>query len=1299
MSSSAKYAYDFDPSGDSAAARVCRRVVETASAGGTVLELGTGPGSISRVLSEQYDVRIVGVEIDPEAAKRAERYCQEIFVGDLEREVLSGLEGRRFRVIVAADVLEHLKDPGTVLKRLANHIEPGGRLIISVPHIGYCGLMAALACGEFPYATKGLLDETHLRFYTPRSFSRLLELSGWRVESDEHFIIGPLDTEYAHYWTRLPAEEQQILMQLPHAMTYQWVMTVVRRSENQAVEPYARELSPPHFGDMIRSTARRLDQEIIAHQETRDHRYREHREFLETLEGERQAHASALAAAELLRHEQEVVLRREWKQLEDRRREEQQSYEASLDWKSQELAKVYASRSWKITAPLRDFNAAIGVAFHAGAKVWRQAGSAKFLVKKTWSYYKKWGWRQTFQRIATELRRRKPAPRASSRLPLMVDWEQITPLFQEQPGSIALHAHLYYSDIAHDLAGYLRDFPFSLDLFISVRDEAGERECQDALANLACIGQLKVVISPNRGRDFAPMLALFGNELLKYDFFGHIHSKKSLHSEGIGNGWRRYLYDSLLGGMKVRRIFGLFHQDPGVGLVYPQNFSWLPLWANTWLANKGLVSSVASRIGALVPKTAYFDFPAGSMFWARTSALASLLKAGYQFDDFPAEGGQTDGTLAHCLERLLPGVVEQAGFKSRIMADNGTPNWSPWRVDNYFAVTSESVRRMLDAPNIKLVIFDIFDTLLTRPLLDAESTKAIVAARAGIHGPDYLRLRPLAEQAARERLKHDVNLEQIAEQFVLEGWFDQATAHALMAEEIRVEAASVQPRADVVGVFREAIALGHRVILASDMFLPHDVLEHMLRHHGIHGYHRFYLSNVENARKDSGQLYRLILEQEGVSPADVVMFGDNERSDIQIPTDLGMRVVQIMRSVDQAWALPRWRPLIEQSQSNLDDALTLGLLVRRFFGSAFHGDNPPCAEDFVLEGGEGIGYAVLGPLLTSFCQWLVHQAREDGIKHLHFLSREGQIIYNVFTQLSESERCGIEASYLVLSRRTVTVAALDSEEAVLALAAGRYFPNTLENFLFYRYGLVLDADDLKALVTQGVWKEGQLVEVDGCADHLRTVLSILTPKILEHARDEKKGLMVYLASVGLPSPQSAVVDVGYAGTIQDYLSRLLVQPVHGYYMMSSHKALAVRDRHQAILRALFGEWLDEANHDCAYWKHSFTLEQLLSSDDPQVIRYEYGAEGVSPVFHQLSEAEQATHVIRAALRTGVMAFAREARQLRGELLPQHVVSARAAEGVFSSFIEGLSSRERQVLDQMYLDDHYCGRGVVAPVLA
>lgn len=179
-----RYEYGFDPD---RANHTAASVFRFAREGGVrVLDLGSGPGIVSGALAEQVDKDVTCVDIESDHLEAAsERGVQRTILSDLtSSEWLDQVAGEAFDVIILADVLEHLVEPGELLRQLrrADLVAERGFLVISIPNAAHISIIGALAAGDFPYRPTGLLDETHLRFFTLKSMRRLLEAHGFVVD-------------------------------------------------------------------------------------------------------------------------------------------------------------------------------------------------------------------------------------------------------------------------------------------------------------------------------------------------------------------------------------------------------------------------------------------------------------------------------------------------------------------------------------------------------------------------------------------------------------------------------------------------------------------------------------------------------------------------------------------------------------------------------------------------------------------------------------------------------------------------------------------------------------------------------------------------------------------------------------------------------------------------------------------------------------------------------------------------------------------------------------------------------------
>lgn len=149
-----------------------------------VLEVGCGSGGFSHTLRKVLgrSCRIIGVEAVPGALEVArERGMFDELLQGYFPEVLQGSE-RRFDLVVFNDVLEHMVDPWAVLSQTREYLNGRGRVLASIPNVQFAPVVWGLLRGEWRYTDLGVLDATHLRFFTRRSMTRMFEEAGYQVE-------------------------------------------------------------------------------------------------------------------------------------------------------------------------------------------------------------------------------------------------------------------------------------------------------------------------------------------------------------------------------------------------------------------------------------------------------------------------------------------------------------------------------------------------------------------------------------------------------------------------------------------------------------------------------------------------------------------------------------------------------------------------------------------------------------------------------------------------------------------------------------------------------------------------------------------------------------------------------------------------------------------------------------------------------------------------------------------------------------------------------------------------------------
>ncbi len=208
------------------------------SPGATVLDLGTGSGALGQYLRETRQCTVDGVTFNEEEAAHARPHYRRLEVADLDNcDLVQMFGGMRYDAIVCADVLEHLRNPTRILDAARTLLTPQGQVLISIPNAAYCGLIGELMLGEFRYREEGLLDGTHLRFFTRRSLSRFLQEAGWSLEGLEEIRRELAASEFKVAFDNLPPAVARYLLARPDSLTYQFIARTRPAAEGAAPGP------------------------------------------------------------------------------------------------------------------------------------------------------------------------------------------------------------------------------------------------------------------------------------------------------------------------------------------------------------------------------------------------------------------------------------------------------------------------------------------------------------------------------------------------------------------------------------------------------------------------------------------------------------------------------------------------------------------------------------------------------------------------------------------------------------------------------------------------------------------------------------------------------------------------------------------------------------------------------------------------------------------------------------------------------------------------------------------------------
>jgi 2-polyprenyl-3-methyl-5-hydroxy-6-metoxy-1,4-benzoquinol methylase len=251
-------------------------MVELVGGSKRVLDVGCATGFLARALAER-GCTVSGLEFDAEAAEEARPHLEKLVIGDVETlDLAEAFADARFDVVVFGDVLEHLRDPLAALRNAHRVLADRGSIVASIPNVAHGSVRLALMAGRFDYQPLGLLDSTHIRFFTRASIEELFREAGMVPVDVRRTTAGFFDTPVPVAESELPAEVVDAVVADPESATYQFVLRAVADDAEAAVSRLhaSDESLRARVADLEAELAsvRRQGQEALARAEDADKR-------------------------------------------------------------------------------------------------------------------------------------------------------------------------------------------------------------------------------------------------------------------------------------------------------------------------------------------------------------------------------------------------------------------------------------------------------------------------------------------------------------------------------------------------------------------------------------------------------------------------------------------------------------------------------------------------------------------------------------------------------------------------------------------------------------------------------------------------------------------------------------------------------------------------------------------------------------------------------------------------------------------------------------------------------------------
>jgi FMN phosphatase YigB (HAD superfamily) len=522
------------------------------------------------------------------------------------------------------------------------------------------------------------------------------------------------------------------------------------------------------------------------------------------------------------------------------------------------------------------------------------------------------------------------------------------------------------------------------------------------------------------------------------------------------------------------------------------------------------------------------------------------------------------------------------------------------------------------------VSFDFFDTLFIRPLCDPEGVFDIIGCRFGIH--NFRENRKNAQAEAFRRMhkqgRREITLASIYE--CLEG--DTVSMRDLMHAEYELELAIATPNQEVVELFCETVSLGKPVVIVSDMYLPKEFFVECIRRHGLPQVPLFISADFNATKRDSGELFDVLISHLRLAPGNILHIGDNQLADVDWGRKKGLQTFHYQE---------RRRPI---SAKRYPPATSVAKALIRTHGSQVQ-------QSIYQE----LGFCYGGPAAVGFLDWVCEQAKHDAIDHVLFMSRDGYIL----NRLANCKNgVGLpKFSYFYGSRVAFSLAAINEENFFSFIP---FFLSGADGLspreLLERLGVAPPS----VSVMENLGLGDDVFFCPELHDKAAQFLSAFRGEILKICRRNRKALFRYLRQLGVSERNRvAIVDVGWNGTSQEAfelaIRNLIDVDVFGYYFCLANSYDSARRQRSHRMAAMISNSSTSSDLISKIYASRVVAELFFSAPHHAVIGWEQTKEGVVPVEDRGRADVAYLTSISAEITEGMELFAKAYWRLREQI--------------------------------------------------
>ena len=495
----------------------------------------------------------------------------------------------------------------------------------------------------------------------------------------------------------------------------------------------------------------------------------------------------------------------------------------------------------------------------------------------------------------------------------------------------------------------------------------------------------------------------------------------------------------------------------------------------------------------------------------------------------------------------------------------------------------------------KIISFDVFDTIIKRNV--SEPCEIFDLIERKYHLENFKKNRIDIENRKRSEKKREITLDEIYDE--LSGYYKSYSKEELITIEEREELDNCTLNIDIQPILKYCKENNKIIIIISDIYLKYDLMNKILEKNKI-SYNKMYISCEIGKSKDTGDIYKYVINDLKVTAKDILHIGDNFKSDFINARLNGIKSI-----------------LINKDNLKIKHYKKMDSLDEHYLKYYINNKIPEKADYFYRE-----GFSMMGPLLYQFCYWLHKNVIENDINRILFFSRDGLIIKKSYDLLYGKE---IVTDYFYISRRASIVPSLKYCKNVNEMLDSMYLEKEVKTTkLLTNLGLEITEDLKEKALNNGI-KLDDKIDVNSPEDKEKIEkLSVFYDSIIYNSNKENAALVKYLKSNVKNNKRIAIVDIGWFGNMQNSLEKIIKNEnidvkLYGYYVgMNPNNTYQDKYEMQGFL---FDKNKNVEQFEMER-RYNSVFEIMFTNSSPSLKKYEVRNQKVSFVFKKADNSDK-----------------------------------------------------------------------------